>query len=90
MSYTSCDGVMSAEAILENPAVFHPTLKLGPDYLAKEYISFFKKYPHDIRCFKQHLFVFSHTAIKDDPDLNQKLFESKTLEEFESVFNLIS
>jgi len=41
MKFTNCDGVMSSEALLENPALFSE-IQLSPEELSLEYIQLSK------------------------------------------------
>lgn len=55
LEHTKCDGVMSSEALLENPALFCGEIK-DMDVLALEYIEFSQKYNPNNRHIKPHLF----------------------------------
>lgn len=63
MEYTGVDGVMSAESILENPALFSGKL-YNLDELALEYIELTKQYPTKTTFIKQHLFKMLHTGLQ--------------------------
>lgn len=59
LAYTGCDGVMSAESLLANPALFDRSLKLNEQNvladplariaLCKEYLELCKTYPTHFR-----------------------------------------
>lgn len=87
---TGVDGVMSAEALLENPALFGEELP-DLDDVAKEYLDIFRENNHESlrKCIRPHLFKFLHAGMKSNPDLRTKLGQAKYLEEFEKVVTLM-
>lgn len=83
---TGVDGVMSAEALLENPALFSGEKLIDLDALAKEYIEFWQKYDgKNLRYLKPHLFKILHQGLKEHSDLRTRLGEAKTFEEHSLV-----
>ena len=68
LNVTKCDGVMSAEGILENPALFNGNELIDLDEIAKEYLEFVIKYPDQISYVKSHLFKLLHSGLKVHTD----------------------
>ena len=96
MKETSVDGVMSSEAILENPALF--TGNVDPDSgeyvdqnrLALEYLAMCDKYGTEgmgsgLKCVRAHMFKFLMYGLKTNQDLCQRMASSKSLEEIRGV-----
>jgi tRNA-dihydrouridine synthase 1 len=82
---TGVDGVMSAESLLENPALFSGEL-LDLDDLALEYLEFWKKHDSQTpRFLKPHLFKILHRGLQDHVDLRERLSAAKTPEECQQV-----
>lgn len=82
---TGADGVMSAESLLENPALFSGEVH-DLDALALEYIELWKKYDSQTpRFLKPHLFKILHRGLQDHVDLREKLSAAKTPEECQQV-----
>lgn len=79
---TGVDGVMSAEGLLENPALFSgPELK-DLDVLAAEYLEFWEKYDgKNKRYLKPHLFKILHQGLKENTDLRSRLGAAKSFED---------
>lgn len=66
LEYTKCDGVMSSEAILENPTLFSAitiTPSLTQLDLADEYLQYCQRYPTFVRTARTHLMKFLHRYI---------------------------
>eukprot|EP01102_Stenamoeba_stenopodia_P005633 TRINITY_DN16379_c0_g1_i1.p1 TRINITY_DN16379_c0_g1~~TRINITY_DN16379_c0_g1_i1.p1 ORF type:complete len:405 (+),score=71.58 TRINITY_DN16379_c0_g1_i1:47-1216(+) len=100
LSYTGADAVMSAEALLANPALYSGQV-IPCCVLAREYVSFANQVEHvpSIKCIRQHVinilveFLAPHrrsylkTAKKETPhvDLWQRLKEAGDVEEIEKV-----
>lgn len=82
---TGVDGVMSSEALLENPALFSGEVK-DLDQLAAEYVKIWKEYDGERKKFlKPHLFKFLYKGLKENTDLRERLGKAKELEEYEAV-----
>jgi tRNA-dihydrouridine synthase 1 len=62
LEYTGVDGVMSSEALLENPALFSGKLH-DLDDLAIDYIEFAEKYTTDLGFVKGHLFKMLYIGL---------------------------
>jgi tRNA-dihydrouridine synthase len=82
---TKCDGVMSAEGILENPSLFSGEELKDMDVIAKEYMEFVIKYPDQISYVKSHLFKLFHSGLKIHTDLRTRLGKGRTYEEFNGI-----
>jgi len=81
LDYTGVDGVMSAEGLLENPALFSGK-EVDLDEIALEYLDLVEKqYPTPHFFVKSHLFKILHTGLQQHTDLRSKLAVIKTLEE---------
>lgn len=81
LEYTQCDGVMSSEAILEQPDLFHTIRKWkDPLDLAWEFVHVFnKKYPShrrdmfEVKCVKAHLFKILFRYLQQFTHLREQL-----------------
>jgi len=93
---TGVDGVMSSEAILENPALFAANTDpeshqyVDQNALAKEYLEQCDKYGapgqgSGIKCVRAHMFKFLMHGLKGQEDLRKRLAEAKTLIEIKAV-----
>lgn len=85
IAVTGCDGVMSAEGILENPSLFSGPVVKDLDDITLEYVDFVKKYPDQIMFMKSHLFKLLHSGLKVHTDLRSRLGKSRTYEEFVGI-----
>mgnify|MGYP003933264305 CR=1 FL=1 len=63
IEYTGVDGVMSAESLLENPALFSGKI-YNLDDLALEYLELVKKYPVEPSYVRPHLFKILYTGLQ--------------------------
>ncbi len=82
---TGVDGVMSAESLLENPALFSGEVH-DLDDLALEYIELWKKHDSQTpRFLKPHLFKILHKGLQDNVDLREKLSAARTPEDCQQV-----
>lgn len=72
---TGCDGVMSAEGNLYNPAIFTPGATLRHADLAIEYLDIVKslKTPTSLGAIKSHLFKLYRPALDLNKDLRDRL-----------------
>lgn len=82
---TGCDGVMSAEGILENPSLFNGEELEDMDRITAEYVDFVQKYPDQIMFMKSHLFKLLHSGLKVHTDLRGRLAKGRTFEEFAGI-----
>jgi tRNA-dihydrouridine synthase 1 len=61
---TGVDGVMSSEALLENPALFSGEIH-DLDVMAKEYLDLWEKYDnYNDKFIKPHLFKMLHEGLR--------------------------
>jgi len=77
---TCADGVMSAEALLEDPSLFS-NQQLSQDQLADEYLQMVKLYEADRKCVKSHLFRFLYAGLQHHTDIRAQLGSARSLEE---------
>ena len=84
LEYTGVDGVMSAEALLENPALFSGEVH-DLDNLAMEYLELYEKYPGKQRWIKPHLFKFLHEGLRLNTDLRSELGQARSIEDHKKV-----
>lgn len=85
LEHTGCDGVMSAESLLENPALFSGEVH-DLDQLAQEYFDLWKKYDNgNLKYLKPHLFKILHKGLGEHVDLRDKLAKIQGADEIEKV-----
>ena len=93
LEYTKCDGVMSSEAILENPTLFCTKCSLTPltqIEVAEEYLSYCQKYPSAfIRQARSHLMRILHRYLHKHTDIRDRLTEGKSWDEFNDIVRYI-
>lgn len=86
LEHTGVQGIMSAEALLENPALFAGGKIVCLDQLATEYIDLWEKYDKECpRYLKPHLFKILHKGLNEHTDLRDKLGNAKNPEECKQV-----
>lgn len=91
LEQTGVDGVMSAEALLENPALFSGKEVKDLDVLAAEYLELWQKYDgKNVRYLKPHLFKILHQGLKENTDLRSQLGAARKLEEYHKVVQELS
>lgn len=75
---TGVDGVMSSEAVLENPALFSGK-NVDPIDLADQYLDCVKKYPSPLaqKAMRPHMFKFLFRELTHYSDMRQQLGQSK-------------
>jgi tRNA-dihydrouridine synthase 1 len=78
---TKVDGVMSAEALLENPALFSGQV-MDLDDMAIEYIELCRIYETHPSYIRAHLFKMLYTGLQIHTDLRDKLGSTNKLEDF--------
>ncbi|KAJ0397741.1 hypothetical protein ATCC90586_008751 [Pythium insidiosum] len=82
---TKCDGVMSSEAILENPAIFGSE---RPSFMemAKQYLDFAREYPPaSEKIIKAHLFKILFQDLRVHTDLRTELAKSPNREDMARI-----
>lgn len=91
LSYTGADGVMSSEALLENPALFSGRRIRATD-LAREYLALAMEHSAELGCAKGHLMKILFGVLSSAPfhDLRAALAGPKrSLEDFQPVLDEI-
>jgi len=84
LAETGVDGVMSSEAVLENPALFQRTIPQID--LAEQYLDFCRQYPvHPIKCVRSHLIKMLHRYTVKHTELREMYGTAHTLDEFADV-----
>lgn len=85
LEYTGVDGVMSAESLLENPALFSGEVKCL-DRMAEEYLENWQKYDAENSKFlKPHLFKILHKGLMEHTDLRERLGSAKSVEDCRKI-----
>ena len=84
LEYTGVDGVMTSEAILENPAFFSPEWH-HIEQVMSEYIDFAEKYEENINTTRSHLYKSLYSGLKVHTDLRDSLTVAKTFDEMRAV-----
>jgi tRNA-dihydrouridine synthase 1 len=98
---TGADGIMSSEAILENPALFAvedrpgllpPPPPPGRTRLAREYLRLAARHPSDaggqgsgLKCARMHVHRILHADLQEREDLRQRVSDAPSLDELEAV-----
>eukprot|EP00743_Colponemidia_sp_Colp-15_P001857 GILK01002025.1.p1 GENE.GILK01002025.1~~GILK01002025.1.p1 ORF type:complete len:402 (-),score=59.21 GILK01002025.1:191-1396(-) len=86
LEQTGCQGVMSSEAILENPALFSNRY-VDPHQLAREYLDICETYmPPDIKFVKAHLFKILYQDLSAHEEVRQLL---AMVHEFSALRSLV-
>ncbi|KAJ3348966.1 hypothetical protein HDU83_000950 [Entophlyctis luteolus] len=83
LDFTGCDGVMSAEGNLYNPALF--VGEFPPVWrMAEEYLQICTDIPKsaNVGMIRAHLFKIFAPCLNDHPDLRTKLADKHSLEDF--------
>jgi tRNA-dihydrouridine synthase 1 len=82
--YTGVDGVMSSEAILENPAFFDSNFYHMED-LMLEYIDLAEKYEENYCTVRSHLYKSLFSGFKEHVDLRDDLYKVESYDEMRQV-----
>lgn len=96
LEITGADGVMSSEAVLENPALFCNNIDGDGRYvdqnrIAREYLQLAERHlpPGSDggcpKCVKAHLFKFLHAGLQEHTDLRNRVGSAHTLSEYKAV-----
>eukprot|EP00923_Selenidium_pygospionis_P025562 GHVN01045118.1.p1 GENE.GHVN01045118.1~~GHVN01045118.1.p1 ORF type:complete len:396 (+),score=61.30 GHVN01045118.1:340-1527(+) len=91
LEYTGCDAVMSAEALLEYPALFNSQsdVPIDVDLMAREYLDLVHlHHPHsvpDVSCVKAHLFHLLFPALQQFTELRDALSQAYDYDGFSAV-----
>lgn len=87
LDYTKADGVMSAESLLENPALFSGQVH-DLDRLAREYVELWKRYDSNNKSFlKPHLFKILYKGLDQNTDLRDRMGAAKSEEDCLSIID---
>ncbi|KAL9652260.1 hypothetical protein ABK040_011920 [Willaertia magna] len=74
MEFTGVDGIMSAEGLLQNPALFNGGKFVSPIDISSEYLNICEEhFPPDHTFIKRHLFQILNTTICNDNTLRASL-----------------
>mmetsp|Transcript_32974 Transcript_32974/g.37419 ORF Transcript_32974/g.37419 Transcript_32974/m.37419 type:complete len:362 (-) Transcript_32974:18-1103(-) len=84
LEYTKCDGVMSSEALLENPALFSGQI-CDLNELAIEYLELAKEHSAELKAIKAHLFKMLYQGLKSHHDLREKLHNVMTYDQMKEI-----
>lgn len=85
LEHTGVDGVMSAEAILENPCLFSGEI-FDLDKVAMEYLEICKEYGQlEARYIRPHLFKILFSGLQNHHDLRERLGRANKFEEFYEI-----
>lgn len=84
LNFTQVQGVMSSEALLENPCLFSGEI-FDLDMIALEYLGLCKQYNSDIKYIKPHLFKILHAGLCCNHDLRERLAKANDFEEFSDI-----
>jgi tRNA-dihydrouridine synthase 1 len=88
LDYTGCDGVMTAEGSLYNPAIFSNKYNELPAFtydMAEEYMDIAKQVDCRTGLIKGHLFKILQPSLRVHTDLRAKLGKSHTFEDYSAV-----
>ena len=87
LEFTQCDAVMSAESILEYPALFdfNQGVFYDMDDLIDQYLDFVEIYQDQIGLVKSHLFKMFYTAFQVFFDLRDRLSKSREIKDFRAI-----
>jgi len=88
---TGCDGVLSAEGLLEDPALFSGR-HVPMDTLVRRYLELARQYKEDqiVKMAKKHCFQFLYASLQVAEELRGKLGQAKTLEAMQEVADEIA
>jgi tRNA-dihydrouridine synthase len=84
LTLSSCNGIMSAEGLLDNPALFNNGVPISPIRLAKEYLDLVKQYPVKLKTLIFHI----RRMCKDDLNkfqLMEACLSCNNVEEMEKI-----
>ena len=95
LKQTGADGVMSSEAILEDPSFFS-TENISRLQISREYIDLGKEYPPDVagqgsgvKCMRNHLHRFLHPFLQEDMELRHMVQCAITVEALEEALDIL-
>lgn len=84
---TEAEGVMSAWALLDNPAVFYRGNEPLPSrmQLAREYLEIAEKYGTPMRIVRLHIFKMFRSRLDVNMDLNEEVAKCRSFEDFHRI-----
>jgi len=91
LAVTGCDGVMTSEGILENPAIFNRTRDENGNLLcqidiAREYLQLAREYPcRHIKCPRAHIMKILYRYLQKYTDLRDLATGAQTLQDLEHI-----
>lgn len=87
LKYTGAAAVMSAEAILEYPALFCTHKFYDIDYLMLELVDLYEQYPHkpSLFCLKAHLWHSLHAGLQEHTHLREVLANCQTTTDYRGL-----
>jgi len=92
LSFTKVDGVMSSEALLENPGLFSRNVNVVTGHranqldLAEEYLELAAQHPPDrLKCVRAHVFKLVFTGVQLFEDLRDALVAAENVKEMRWV-----
>lgn len=88
---SGADAVMSATGLLDNPAMFLPPDQQPSRWvIAREYLEFVDVYPpRGGYIARNHLFKLFHVELEANPDLYQRMIQSFSAQELQSVVDAL-
>ena len=85
LTAANVDGVMSSEALLENPALFSGKV-VDLDRLALQYLELAEKHPGaNDSCLRGHMFKIMFTGLQKHTDLRERLVRASGLGNFRQI-----
>lgn len=87
VAVTETEGVMSAWALLDNPAAFHSGPEPMPSrmQLAKDYLNLAENYKTPMRMVRLHIFKLFRSRLDVNMDLNEEVAKCRSFEDFRKV-----
>ena len=86
LEFTKADGIMSAEGLYSNPALFS-ALHIPCWTLIDEYLEIVRRHPKTVAYEKNHLFRMANMTLQlaENADLREKLGRTFKLEQFQAI-----
>ena len=85
LSYTGCDGVMSSEAILENPTLFCGNDSITMIDLTLEYLEYAEKYRAPWSSIRGHCMKMLHRYFAVHIDIRDQISTTKTIDDIVAI-----
>lgn len=89
---TEAEGVMSAWALLDNPAAFNKEGETAPSrmQLAMEYLDLAEKYNTPMRIVRLHIFKLFRSRLDVNMDLNEEVAKCRCLNDFRQIADTLA